>query len=534
MTASTKKRLDNSGSYSAPEQEPESDTIKKQENEKEEEMTKDLSHAIGALFFVSFVQLFGYNVYLSITPYLMKPEVLGKDWGYISLFPYGVSNVVFGFAYTYVSEKRKFQQVKEQQPENNDVEKGINANTTTWTRSKFFAGFTFSIRWLIACGSSVLVYVPLFVFAVLYNSRAVALIALVVLGIGNSWLQNCGSGLCTSLNSPRMMTFWSLGNALSSLPTFFFNLIYNVALGNQGYTANLVYILLSIVAIVLVFCYLMLPFAFVRNPLLAKQIELEDLNPEEGSLLNQLEKDAVDHDVETAKPKIVLAERRLVETSEEQAGHDNNDELEPLVTAGTRNKQDEAEEDYSAIQPRSIWAVFADDWPMYTGMFLAFFTTFCIFPALPLLFKAEGIKPDDANDPNDKRICMSNFILLVLGFFNLGDVSGRYLPMLGKPPKKWFLPIVGLRCVFVTTCCFLVCIYETNMAVPFLVDYLFGLSLAYCATWAFMEAGSGIKHPAERAQIGPLLSNALLIGILLGTCFSAFVLRHINQAIGIE
>ncbi|CAD7922621.1 unnamed protein product [Amoebophrya sp. A120] len=587
------------------------DDARDKAGDEKEKMTPALIHATAVLFFVSFVELFGYNVISNINPFLNMPDMLGTDWGYISGFPYGASNVVFALLYAYITEKRKFQPVVEvTSPSQEHREDSLDPRSTTssrdtnfyselekghlggrgeagsktmtkilWTRNQFFAAFTFPVRWAIACGFNFLVYFPLLILAVAYKSRALALTAKAVLGIGNSWLQSSGAGLCTSLHSRRVMTFWSLGNALAGIPPLVFNLVYNLALGHKGYTSELVYILLSIAAFVIILAYFVLSCAVRKNVLLAKQVELENLNPDEAELREQLEQI---EDAESPFPSSTSAGIFIPTTEQPKKAMKCGDsahavsrttgatgttprdvESQPLVhqtspaakkffSRGEQNCENRTsllgeqhdQEDHddihsvetrstSTIQPRTIWAVYADDWPMFTGMFFVFFTTFAIHPALPLKFKAD-VKPDDSTDPADHRLCKSNFLLLVIGCFSVGDLSGRYLPWLWKPKRGWFLPLVGMKCCLVTLLCFLTCLYEFNLAVPFLVNIFQGMFHAYLATWAFMEAGSTITHPAERAQIGPILSTNLLIGIFLGSLFSAFALKPINVALGID
>lgn len=117
--------------------------------------------------------------------------------------------------------------------------------------------------------------------------------------------------------------------------------------------------------------------------------------------------------------------------------------------------------------------------------------------------------------------------------FTIGDVGGRYLPSLLMPPRWLFLPLVLARCLGFGALFVWGAKQPLPAAATFTTLFFYGLTMGYFASVAFIQGGNAVTHPVERAKIGPILSNALLVGILCGTIFSAFALGPILATMGL-
>ena len=186
---------------------------------------------------------------------------------------------------------------------------------------------------------------------------------------------------------------WSLGNALSGVPSFVFTVVLVCCQASMSVLT--IYVILSFCAAVLGVCYFLLPCAFLTNPLLRAPLERED-DPDaadaEGEDQHQ-EVEEVEQEVErTRRTKMIEVEGQNTEEFAD-ANLARSEETAPLLALdlAQHKEQGNINGTTSTSEPRDIFGVFADDWSMYTGMFLLFFTTFCVFPAMQ--FKT---RPDDS------------------------------------------------------------------------------------------------------------------------------------------
>ncbi|CAD7956346.1 unnamed protein product [Amoebophrya sp. A25] len=485
-----------------------------------------LNVAIYALAFVSFTQLLGYNFLLIFILPMAKHfgPILGTSFEDIMLWPYAIMNVVCGLLYSFVMDKRKISWVRTA----GDAE---NAHTASYEKSKphgFFGWFSFPKRWVLCCLCMVSVYLPCFTLAIIYKVKGLVVLAMVLLGIGNSWLQACGSGLCTSLKSDKAMAMWSLGNALSGAPAAILSILMAFVIKAE-HVNNLMVGIYVLNAVVLLVCLLLLPCVFSKHPMLRHQMTYES----DGT-----------RGIKPPSNEVATKDIKALTGEPEEEHEDTQALLDSNANARNQIAVDDEHAD-SDNKKTSILTIFAEDWTMYTGMFVLFLSTFTVFPGIPAKIDAWEARFPLARDytpagaPNlsdDERDAIKganggSFIPILFSMFAIGDIVGRYLPNLYSPPRQLFFPLALLRFVVFDTLIVLQTVYHYHWAITFVVMFLLGASLGYLATQCFIQAGSRIEKVADRALVGPLLGNALTCGILAGCTFHVAVCQGVDKAL---
>ncbi|KCV68943.1 hypothetical protein H696_04362 [Fonticula alba] len=196
---------------------------------------------------------------------------------------------------------------------------------------------------------------------------------------------------------------------------------------------------------------------------------------------------------------------------------------------------DPVDEDGLALpaQPAGYMAIFREIWFMPVGVFFTFFLTLSLFPMF--------IAATAPSTESDSRLFNDLFVSFGFLVFNIGDITGRFLPTLYVAPAKSLLPMSLLRLVFIPL--FLFCnvvLYdptgqpiESPVPVIFANDWVFwgillvfAISNGYVANVQMMLGAQQVSDMRNLPKASNLMVSALVAGLLFGS-MASFGLRGI-------
>lgn len=201
------------------------------------------------------------------------------------------------------------------------------------------------------------------------------------------------------------------------------------------------------------------------------------------------------------------------------------DTLRETVDAMVPKPKVNAEEEATFMSElNKKWIVLTKCWPQCLNVFLTFYITLALFPAILVDIKQVG------DTFSEKYFCPFNCFFLFNFFAMIGNVISNWTTWPGKD-RVWILVVA--RVLFVPL--FLFCNYSPNNrtwpiliksdSIYIIANILLAASSGYLSSLCMMFASSGLK-PDEAPKAGMLAAFFLVFGIFSGIN-SSFILRWI-------